>query len=85
VIALNRSTASRHIKETLDRPDRFFPFVGLPLHVVVAGSLLLLVIRGWPSVHEALNVTALTAGLIFAGYTLLRSGTSETHAPSSSI
>ena len=51
--------------------DRLFPIVGLPLHIVIAGSLLIIISGVWPGVEEALYVTALTAAVIFAGYTLL--------------
>jgi len=56
-------------------------FVGLPLHVVIAGSLGLIIFGVRPGIDEALYITALTAGVIFAGYTLLMSGMSQTHAP----
>jgi hypothetical protein len=51
--------------------DRFFPVVGLPLHVTLAGSLTLVVLRRWPGQEPALYVTALAAGVAFASYTLL--------------
>lgn len=68
--ALNRS------QETL---DRFFPVVGLPLHVVLAGSLVLVVLGLREDVEAALYVTALAAGVVFAGYTLLVFVLSQKH------
>lgn len=54
-----------------ERMDRLFPVVGLPLHLTIAGSFLLIISGVRPGIDEALYVTALTAGVIFAGYTLL--------------
>lgn len=59
--------------------DRLFPVVGLPLHIVTVGSLLLILLGVWPGVDEALYVTALTAGVVFAGYTLLACVLSQRH------
>jgi len=81
LIAFSRTAASRKINRSRERPDRLFPVVGLPLHVVIAGSLVLIVFGVWRGIDEALYITALTAGVIFAGYTLLMSGMSQTHAP----
>jgi hypothetical protein len=55
VIALNRTTASRTINRSPDRLDRLFPVVGLPLHVVNAGSLVLITFGVWPGNDEALS------------------------------
>jgi hypothetical protein len=62
--AFNRS-------QNLERVDRLFPIIGLPLHLVIAGSLIVIIIGVWPAAEEALYVTALTAGVVFAGYALL--------------
>ena len=59
--------------------DRLFPVLGLPLHIAIAGSLALLILGAWEGVDEALCVTALTAGVVFAGYTLLALTTGQTH------
>jgi hypothetical protein len=81
VIALSRTAVSRTIDRSPERLDRLFPVVGLPLHVVTAGSLVLIILGIWPGIDAALYVTALAAGVIFAGYTLLMSGMSPTDAP----
>ncbi|MFZ1410741.1 MAG: hypothetical protein WAS07_04745 [Micropruina sp.] len=81
VIALGRSPASRSIDRSPERLDRLFPVVGLPLHIVIAGSLVLAISGVWPGIGEALYITALAAGVIFAGYTLLASGMSQKHGP----
>lgn len=55
-----------------DEPvDRFFPVLGLPMHLTIATSLVLVLVGPWPQVASALYVTALTTGILFAGYTLL--------------
>ena len=69
--SLARTGESREIDRSPERVDRLFPIVGLPLHVVIAGSLALVLLGTWPASEEALYVTALTAGVVFAGYTLL--------------
>ncbi|HEX2856079.1 MAG TPA: hypothetical protein VHO26_01180 [Propionibacteriaceae bacterium] len=82
LVALSRSAESRSINSSPEWIDRMFPVVGLPLHVITAGSLLLAVLGLWRSADEALYVTALTGGVIFAGYTLLAyslSGAHESH------
>lgn len=61
--------------------DRLFPLVGLPMHAVIVGGLILIIFRVWPSADEALYVTALTAGVVFAGYTLLALVMSQKHQP----
>lgn len=76
---LSRSTGSKEISRSPEPVDRVFPFVGLPLHAVIAGSLVLIIVGVWPGVDEALYVTALAAGVVFAGYTLLMSGMSQPH------
>lgn len=70
-ILYSRTPASKALGRNLDRFDRFFPVVGLPLHIAMAGSLLLIIFGVWPGGDEALYVTALTAGVVFAGYALL--------------
>jgi TRAP-type C4-dicarboxylate transport system permease small subunit len=81
VIAFSRTAASRTINRNPERLDRLFPVVGLPLHVVIAGGLVLIIFGAWPGIDEALYITALAAGVSFAGYTLLMSGMSQTYAP----
>lgn len=80
-IALNRTEAARAVNTSTDRLDRLFPVVGLPLHVAIAGSLLLIIVGFRPGIDEALYVTALAAGVVFAGYTLLMCGMSRTDLP----
>lgn len=63
----------------LEAVDRFFPVVGLPLHLVIVGSMIVIVTGAWTAAEEALYVTALTAGVVFAGYTLLVSVLSRKH------
>lgn len=81
LIAFSRTAASRTINRSPERMDRLFPVVGLPLHVLIGGSLLLIVFGPWPGVDEALYITALAGGVIFAGYTLLMSGMSQAFTP----
>lgn len=71
VVAMNRGEVVRAFNRSVERVDRLFPVVGLPLHVVGAGSLLLIVLGVWRAADDALYVTALTTGVVFAGYTLL--------------
>lgn len=71
VVGLNMSAEFRAFNNNLDPVDRLFPVIGLPLHIVIAGSLALVVTGFVPALEQALYVTALTAGVIFAGYTLL--------------
>lgn len=78
-IALNRSADMRALNRNAEPVDRIFPIVGLPLHLVIAGSMVLIVIGVWPHLDEALYVTGLTAGVVFAGYTLLASVLSRKH------
>lgn len=62
--------------------DRVFPLVGLPLHVVIAGRLVLIIIIGvWFGIDEALYVTALAAWVVFAGWTLLALVMNQKHEP----
>lgn len=62
--AFNRS-------ENLERVDRLFPVIGLPLQLILAGSLALIIIGLWPTLEEALYVTSLSAGIVMCGYALL--------------
>jgi hypothetical protein len=71
--------ASTRIHRSSERVDRLFPIVGLPLHVVIAGSMAVIVIGVWRDLDEALYVTGLTAGVVFAGYTLLALVMSQRH------
>jgi hypothetical protein len=82
-IALNRNADVRALDRNLERVDRLFPLVGLPLHLVIAGSMVVIVIGAWPHLDEALYVTGLSAGVVFAGYTLLVSVLSQKHVPES--
>lgn len=71
VIVLNRTPESRTLNSSPERLDRLFPIVGLPLHIVGAGSLVLIILGIRPGIDAALYVTALTTAVVFAGYTLL--------------
>lgn len=51
--------------------DRFFPVVGLPLHIAIAGSMVLVIFGARPGIDEGLYVTGLVSGVVFAAYTLL--------------
>jgi hypothetical protein len=66
-----RAGASRALDASPERMDRLFPVVGAPLHAVIMGSWILIIVGVWPNIDQALYVTALVAGLVFAGYTLL--------------
>jgi hypothetical protein len=81
IFVLNWSADSRRLSRSPERLDRFFPVVGLPLHIVIAGSLVLVIVGVWPRIDEALYVTALAAAVIFAGYTLLALVFSQKSAP----
>jgi hypothetical protein len=74
-------TSGRALDSSPERVDRLFPVVGLPLHIVVAGSLVLIILGVRPGIHDAVYVTALTAGVVFAGYTLLALVLSQKPAP----
>ena len=78
---LGRSGESKEINRSPERVDRLFPLVGLPLHVLIAGSLALIIVGSWPASEQAFYVTALTAGVIFGGYTLLTLVMSQRPAP----
>ncbi|GAA4352411.1 hypothetical protein [Microbacterium rhizosphaerae] len=71
MIVFNRSSDSRQLSRSRQRIDRIFPFVGLPLNVCIAGSMVLIITNLSPGNDVALYVTGLTAAVIFAGYTLL--------------
>lgn len=75
----SRSPESRASNAIAEPMDRLFPILGLPLHIVIAGSLALVILGAWDGVDEALYVTALTAGVVFAGYTLLALTMGQTH------
>lgn len=79
--AFSRSADSKTVNRSHERLDRLFPIVGLPLHIAIAGSLLTIIIGVWPGIEEALYITALTAAVIFAGYTLLALVMSQRHEP----
>ena len=81
VIAFNRAPDARALNRNAERVDRLFPIVGLPMHIMIAGSMALIVIGIWPDHDEALYVTGLTAGVVFAGYTLLALVMSQRHQP----
>ena len=84
IVILNRTPESRALSRSPEWVDRLFPIVGLPLHLIMAGSMLLIVSGVWRGLEEALYVTALTTGVIFAGYTLLACVLSQTHQPAPS-
>ncbi len=71
LIALWRRPSFRLVNSTPEPLDRFFPLVGLPLHIIIAAGLILIILGVWRRVDEALYVTALAAAVVFAGYTLL--------------
>lgn len=77
--AFARRSDTRALNRSQEPLDRFFPVVGLPLHLVIAGSLTLIVLGRWPSTEPALYVTALAAGVTFASYTLLVYVMSQRH------
>lgn len=79
VFALNSTADLRAFNRSKDlQPiDRYFPVVGLPLHLIIVGSLALVVIGAWPALEEALYMTALSTGIAFAGYALLASVLSQ--------
>ncbi|MGV8850460.1 MAG: hypothetical protein ACOH16_13070 [Propionibacteriaceae bacterium] len=81
VIAFNRTPDSRAFPKRPEPLDRVFPIVGVPLHLVLAGSMILVVVGARPSVDEALYITGLTAGVVFAGWTLLALVLSQRHDP----
>lgn len=81
LIVFIRTPDSRALNRSAETVDRLFPLVGLPLHVLIAGSMMLIVIGIWPGHDEALYVTGLTAGVVFAGYTLLALTMSQRHHP----
>lgn len=71
--ALNRSQ--------WDVVDLVFPVVGLPLHLIAVGSLVLVVVGRVPHLDESLYLTALITAQVFAGYTLLMLALSRKDAP----
>lgn len=79
VIAFSRRPESRVLNKEPEPTDRLFPLVGLPLHAIIAVSLILIIFGVWRRVDEALYVTALAAGVVFAGYTLLMAVMSQRH------
>lgn len=80
MFAYSRSPDSKTLDGSLLEPvDRLFPLVGLPMHAIIVGSLILIIFRVWPAADEALYVTALTAAVVFAGYTLLALVMSRKH------
>ncbi|WP_448006482.1 hypothetical protein [Agromyces bauzanensis] len=81
--ALNLSADMRALNRNAEPVDRLFPIIGLPLHLVIAGSMALIVVGVWPHLDEALYVTGLSAGLVFGGYTLLVSVLSSSHISTS--
>lgn len=81
VVVFNRQADVRSLNWSPETMDRFFPLVGLPLHVAIAGSLVLIVVGAWSGLAEALYVTALAAGVVFASYTLLALVMSQNHGP----
>ena len=77
----SRTPETRALNSSPERVDRLFPAVGLPLQIVVVGSLVLIIVGVRPGIDAALYVTALTAAVVFAGYTLLALVLSQKPAP----
>lgn len=69
--AFGLSGESRSINRSPERLDRLFPLVGVPLHLLIGGSLVLVVAGSPAGSADALYVTALATALVFAGYALL--------------
>ncbi|MHA6524708.1 hypothetical protein [Tessaracoccus sp. G1721] len=67
----SRTPETKAMNRAPEPLDRVFPLVGLPLHIIIAASLTLIILGVWRGVDEALYLTALAAGVVFAGYTLL--------------
>lgn len=79
LIVDSRSSDMRVLNRTPEPLDRVFPLVGLPLHIIIAASLILVILGVWRAVDEALYMTSLAAGVVFAGYTLLAFVMSKKH------
>lgn len=79
LLVFSRGPESNFSNALAEPMDRLFPILGLPLHIVIAGSLALIILGVWAGVDEALYVTALTAGVVFAGYTLLALTLGQSH------
>lgn len=69
----------RMLSRSPEPSERWYPVVGMPLHLVIAVSLVLCLLGLPDGVDHALYVTALVAGLVMAGYTLLMSVLSQKH------
>ena len=82
-VGLSRSADMRAFNENLEPLYRFLPAVGVPMHLIIAGSLFLIIIGVWPAVEQALYMTALVTGLVFGGYALLVGVLSQKHQPES--
>ncbi len=80
LISFGRSAESKALNRSPEPIDRYFPVVGAPLHLIIAGSLILTILGVWRSFDEARYVTALAAAVAFAGYTLLTFVMSQKHA-----
>lgn len=84
MILMNRSRLMRNENRWLSTRRRFnltFYAVGLPLHLIVGGSLILIIVGVWPDVEPALYLTSLVAGQSYAGLTLLMLVVSQTVMP----
>ncbi len=79
LIVFTRRPESRALNRNPEFVDRVFPIIGLPLHLVIAASLILIILGVWRRLDEALYVTALVAAVVFAGYALLASVMSQQH------
>ncbi|MFZ1175102.1 MAG: hypothetical protein WAO15_02250 [Mycobacterium sp.] len=79
LVAVTRNADFRVLNRSPELVDRYFPVVGLPLHLITSVSLILILLGVWRSVDGALYVTALAAGVVFAAYTLLASVISQKH------
>jgi hypothetical protein len=73
---MSRNADSRLINRSPEPLDRFFPVVGLPWHLVIVGSMVLVIVGVRPGIDEALYATGIVAGVVFAAYTLLASSCS---------
>lgn len=83
LVGLGRNADMRALNSSPEPMDRYFPVVGLPLHILIAGSLILTILGVWRGADEARYVTALAAGVVFAGYTLLTFVLSQKHVSGS--
>ncbi len=79
LVILERSADMRVLSTSPERLDRYYPVIGLPLNLIITGSLVLIMLGVWRSHDDALYVTALAADVVLAGYTLLAAVISQKH------